>query len=39
MSPDNGLLASVVYYVYLLKRQMNGQVEGGFELVQQTIVP
>ncbi len=35
----DGLLASVEYYVRLLKRQSNGQVEGNFELVRQTIVP
>jgi hypothetical protein len=32
------LLASVLYYVYLLKRQFDGQVEGGFEVMDETIV-
>jgi len=35
----DGVLASVEYYVYLLKRKKDGNAEGGFELVKATIVP
>jgi hypothetical protein len=34
---NGDLLASVLYYVYLLKRQFDGQVEGGFEEIEETI--
>jgi hypothetical protein len=36
-SANGDLLASVLYYFYLLKKEFGGEVEGGFEVMDETI--